>query len=65
LTLLIAGGPLAIRLLVSGEPLLVCIGINLALLLVLLVRMRNTNFGNFVRLIESQARARAAEAHAH
>jgi diguanylate cyclase (GGDEF)-like protein/PAS domain S-box-containing protein len=67
LTLLIAGLPLALRLLASGELLLVCIGINLGLLLVLLVRMINTNFGNFVRLIESQAglaeegeRARAA-----
>lgn len=56
LTLLIAGLPLALRLLASGEPLLVCIGVNLGLLLVLLVRMINTNFGNFVRLIESQAR---------
>jgi diguanylate cyclase (GGDEF)-like protein/PAS domain S-box-containing protein len=67
LTLLIAGLPLPLRLLVTGEPLLVCIGINLAFLLVLLVRMMNTNFSNFVRLMESQAglaeegeRARAA-----
>jgi PAS domain-containing protein len=44
------------RLLASGEPLLVCIGINLGLLLVLFARMINTNFGNFVRLIETQAR---------
>src|SRR5215216_2238205 len=44
------------RLLASGEPLLVCIGVNLGLLLVLFVRMINTNFGNFVRLIETQAR---------
>jgi diguanylate cyclase (GGDEF)-like protein len=56
LALLIAGLPLAMRLLASGEPLLVCIGINLGLLLVLFVRMINTNFGNFVRLIETQAR---------
>jgi len=67
LTLFIAGLPLAARLLASGEPLLVCIGINLGLLLVLFVRMINTNFDNFVRLIETQAkvaeeaeRARAA-----
>lgn len=70
LTLLIAGLPLAMRLLASGEPLLVCIGINLALLLVLFVRMINTNFGNFVRLIETQARLaeegeRARAAHTH
>ena len=70
LTLLIAGLPLAMRLLASGEPLLVCIGINLGLLLVLFVRMINTNFGNFVRLIETQAklaeegeRARAAHSY--
>ncbi|WOH53997.1 bifunctional diguanylate cyclase/phosphodiesterase [Bradyrhizobium sp. sBnM-33] len=56
LTLLIAGLPLAVRLLAAGEPLLVCIGMNLGLLLVLFVRMINTNFGNFVRLIEAQAR---------
>ena len=70
LTLLIAGLPLATRLLVSGEPLLVCIGINLGLLLVLFVRMINTNFGNFVRLIETQARVaeeaeRARAAHTY
>src|SRR5215208_6134677 len=70
LTLLIAGLPLAMRLLASGEPLLVCIGINLGLLLVLFVRMINTNFGNFVRLIETQARLaeegeRARAAHAY
>jgi hypothetical protein len=34
LAMLIAGLPLAMRLLASGEPLLVCIGINLGLLLV-------------------------------
>lgn len=70
LTLLIAGLPLALRLLASGEPLLICIGINLALLLVLFIRMINTNFGNFVRLIESQARVaeegeRARAAHTY
>src|SRR6185436_18686436 len=67
LTLLIAGLPLATRLLASGEPLLVCIGINLGLLLVLFVRMINSNF---VRLIETQARLaeegeRARAAHAY
>src|SRR5215217_6328327 len=70
LTLLLAGLPLATRLLASGEPLLVCIGINLGLLLVLFIRMINTNFGNFVRLIETQARLaeegeRARAAHAY
>ena len=61
LTLLIAGLPIAVRLMISGEPLLLSIGINLCFLLALLLRMMNTNFGNFVRLIELQARARAAE----
>ena len=70
LCLFIAGLPLAMRLLVSGEPLLVCIGINLGLLLVLFVRMINTNFDNFVRLIETQARVaeeaeRARAAHTY
>src|SRR2546430_994681 len=35
LTLLIAGLPIALRLLVTGEPLLVCIGVNLGFLLAL------------------------------
>ena len=70
LCLFIAGLPLVVRLLASGEPLLVCIGINLGLLLVLFVRMINTNFGNFVRLIETQARVaeeaeRARAAHTY
>jgi predicted signal transduction protein with EAL and GGDEF domain len=42
LTLLLSALPISLRLLVSGEPLLVCIGINLCLLLVLLIRMMNT-----------------------
>ena len=61
LTLLIAGLPIAVRLTISGEPLLLSIGIDLCFLLALLLRMMNMNFGNFVRLIELQARARAAE----
>ncbi|WOH64437.1 putative bifunctional diguanylate cyclase/phosphodiesterase [Bradyrhizobium sp. BWA-3-5] len=70
LCLFIAGLPLVMRLLASGEPLLVCIGINLGLLLVLFVRMIDTNFGNFVRLIETQARVaeeaeRARAAHTY
>ena len=61
--------PISLRLLFSGEPLLVCIGINLCLLLVLLIRMMNTNFRDLVKLIASRAkimaereRARRAEA---
>ncbi len=42
LTLLISALPISLRLLFSGEALLVCIGLNLCMLLVLLIRMINT-----------------------
>ena len=71
LTLLFSGLPIATRLLVTGEPLLVCIGINLALLLALLLRMLNTSFADLANLVASRAqlaaegaRARAAETEA-
>ncbi|MBR0754524.1 EAL domain-containing protein [Bradyrhizobium jicamae] len=64
----IAGVPLVLRLVATGDALLVCIGVNLGLLLLLLVRMMSTNFGTLVGLIQTQARladegerARAAE----
>jgi diguanylate cyclase (GGDEF)-like protein/PAS domain S-box-containing protein len=69
LTLLLSALPITLRLLVTGEPLLVCIGINLGLLLVLLVRMMNTSFRDLVKLVSSRTkilaereRARRAEA---
>lgn len=64
LTMLIAGVPVSLRLLFSGEPLLFCLGVNLVLLLVLLARMLNTNFRNFVELIEAQGRFAEESAHA-
>jgi diguanylate cyclase (GGDEF)-like protein/PAS domain S-box-containing protein len=71
LTLLLSGLPIAVRLLVTGEPLLVCIGVNLALLLALLLRMLNANFQDLANLLASRAklaaeseRARAAEVEA-
>jgi diguanylate cyclase (GGDEF)-like protein/PAS domain S-box-containing protein len=69
LTLLLSGLPISLRLLLSGEALLVCIGLNLCLLLALLVRMMNTNYRDLVKLVASRAktlaereRARRAEA---
>jgi diguanylate cyclase (GGDEF)-like protein/PAS domain S-box-containing protein len=69
LTLLFSALPISLRLLISGEPLLICIGINLCLLLVLLVRIMNTSFRDLVKLVASRAkitaereRARRAEA---
>jgi predicted signal transduction protein with EAL and GGDEF domain len=44
LTMLIAGTPIATVLLVSGDGIMISLGINLLLLLVLLGRMINTNF---------------------
>jgi diguanylate cyclase (GGDEF)-like protein/PAS domain S-box-containing protein len=57
LTMLIAGVPVSAVLLLSGEGMLVSLGINLLLLLVLLGRMININFRYFVDLVEAQARA--------
>ena len=68
LTMLIAGAPIATLLLLSGDGMLVSVGINLLALLVLLARMINTNFRSFVNLVETHGRlseegdrARAAE----
>jgi diguanylate cyclase (GGDEF)-like protein/PAS domain S-box-containing protein len=68
LTLLLSSLPIALRLLFSGEAMLVCIGLNLCLLLVLLVRIMNMNYRDLVKLVASRAktvaereRARRAE----
>ncbi|MBR1228524.1 MULTISPECIES: bifunctional diguanylate cyclase/phosphodiesterase [unclassified Bradyrhizobium] len=68
LTLLISAVPISLRLLISGEALHVCIGINLCMLVVLLIRMINTNYSDLVNLVASRAdlavegeRARSAE----
>ena len=68
LTLLISALPISLRLLFSGEALHVCIGLNLCMLLVLLIRMINTNYGDLLNLVASRAglfvegeRARNAE----
>jgi diguanylate cyclase (GGDEF)-like protein/PAS domain S-box-containing protein len=59
LTLLFSALPISLRLLFSGEALLLCIGINLCLLLLLLVRMMNTNFRDLVKLIASRVKITA------
>src|SRR5271165_1297067 len=56
LTLLISGLPIAVLFLLSGEPALVAIGVNLALFLALFVRMLNTSFSGMVELVASQSR---------
>ena len=68
LTLLFSALPISLRLIFSGEALLVCIGLNLCLMLVLLVRMMNTNYRDLVNLVASRVkllaqgkRARTAE----
>ncbi|TMK52083.1 MAG: EAL domain-containing protein [Alphaproteobacteria bacterium] len=68
LTLLFSALPISLRLIFSGEALLVCIGLNLCLTLVLLVRMMNTNYRDLVNLVASRVkllaqgkRARTAE----
>lgn len=68
LTMLIAGAPIATVLLISGEGMMISLGINLLLLLILLGRMINTNFRSFVQLVQTHGRlaeegerARAAE----
>ncbi|WIW45365.1 EAL domain-containing protein [Bradyrhizobium sp. 62B] len=56
LTMVIAGPPIATALLLSGDGMMISLGINLLLLLVLLGRMISTNFRSFVQLIETQSR---------
>jgi diguanylate cyclase (GGDEF)-like protein/PAS domain S-box-containing protein len=68
LTLLLSALPISLRLMLTGDALLECIGLNLCLLLVLLVRMINTNYRDLVNLVVSRVeflaegeRARNAE----
>src|ERR1700676_3879879 len=68
LTLLISALPVSLRLMFTGEPLLVGVGVDLCLLLVPLIRMMNTNYRDLVNLVASLAelfaegrRARTAE----
>jgi diguanylate cyclase (GGDEF)-like protein/PAS domain S-box-containing protein len=68
LTLLISALPMALRLMFTGDAMLVCIGLDLCLLLVPLIRMMNTNYSDLVNLVASRAellaegwRARTAE----
>ena len=68
LTMLIAGAPVATLLLLSGDGMMISVGINLLALLALLARMINTNFRSFVKMVETHERltlegerARAAE----
>ena len=68
LTMLIAGAPIATLLLLSGDGMMISVGINLLALLALLARMINTNFRSFVKMVETHERltqegdrARAAE----
>jgi PAS domain-containing protein len=68
LTLLISALPVSLRLMFTGEPLLVGIGVDLCLLLVPLIQMMNTNYRDLVNLVASRAelfaegrRARTAE----
>jgi diguanylate cyclase (GGDEF)-like protein/PAS domain S-box-containing protein len=56
LTLLLSALPISVRMLCSGEALLVCIGLNLCMLQVLLIRMMNTNYADLVNLVASRVR---------
>ena len=56
LTLLLSALPISLRMLWSGEALLVCIGLNLCMLLVLLIRMMNTNYADLMNLVASRVR---------
>ena len=59
LTLLLSALPISLRMLCSGEALLVCIGLNLCMLMVLLIRMMNTNHADLVNLVASRVRLAA------
>lgn len=56
LTMIMAGAPIAIVLLLSGKGMMISLGINLLLLLVLLGRMISANFRSFVQLVETHSR---------
>ena len=57
LTLMLSALPISLRMLLTGEALLVCIGLNLCMLVVLLIRMMNTNYGDLVNLVASRSQA--------
>jgi diguanylate cyclase (GGDEF)-like protein len=66
--LLLVALPVVFRLLISGNPLLICMGVNFALVLVLTFRMLNAYFEGFLEMVSShtailaeQERARKAE----
>jgi diguanylate cyclase (GGDEF)-like protein/PAS domain S-box-containing protein len=68
LTLVLTALPISLRLLFSGDALPVCVGLTNCMLLILLVRMMNTNHRDLVDLVASRAmllvegnRARSAE----
>jgi len=56
LTMIVVGAPIVSVLLLSGDGMMISLGINLLLLLVLLGRMINTNFWSFVQSVETQSR---------
>jgi diguanylate cyclase (GGDEF)-like protein/PAS domain S-box-containing protein len=60
LTLLFSAFPMSLRLVFTGEPMLVCIGLGLCLMLVPLIRMMNTNYRDLVNLVASRAKLLAA-----
>jgi diguanylate cyclase (GGDEF)-like protein/PAS domain S-box-containing protein len=59
LTLLVTSVPIALRMLFTGETLLVCFGINLLLLLGLFVRTMNIHYADFAMLVASRVRLTA------
>ncbi len=59
LNLLTSTAPLALRLILSGETLSVCFGINLLLLLALFVRMMNLHYADFAMRVASRERLTA------
>jgi diguanylate cyclase (GGDEF)-like protein/PAS domain S-box-containing protein len=59
LNLLTSTAPLALRLILSGETLSVCFGINLALLLGLFLRMMNLHYADFAMRVASRVRLTA------
>src|SRR5258708_3902465 len=59
LTLLISALPISLRLVFTGEAMLVCIGLDLCLLLVPLIRMMNTNYRDLVNVGAGRGNLRA------
>ena len=72
MVLICGAAPIMLRLIATGDPFLIGLGVNLAFVLVLVIRLLSTNYAGFVELLASRTavvaereRAQDAEKQAH